>query len=220
MTTLEGRPAPPDLAQTLRHAALEAAMVAFIEGRTEDARELLKRAYSPAVRGTTPVYQLPWPILPDPPNVPADIQALAEATEAAMSTAAAAPWGQVVWGGSTAPAGLFRVNTAPTSSVLQNGATVDATGLVTVPAGFYAVAARMLYSLVGTAVELGIGTDTGPAAGMNDHSERGGTNVQVNINGSTLMRFTAAGKLGVWGVVTGGGTIAKAELTFRRLGAA
>jgi len=87
MTTLEGRPAPPDIAQALRHALVEAAMVAWIEGRTEEARDLLKRAQAPAARGATPVYGLPWPILPDAPNVPADIQALAEATEAGLSTA-------------------------------------------------------------------------------------------------------------------------------------
>jgi hypothetical protein len=39
--------------------------------------------------GATPIYGLPWPTLPDPANVPADMEDLAKATEASLAAVAA-----------------------------------------------------------------------------------------------------------------------------------
>ena len=111
---------------------------------------------------TTPQYGLPWPLSTDTPDVPRDIQNLAEATEAAIVTATAGH----ARGNFPSQSIPHNVLTNPANSVSSLEGITHGAGVFTLnQPGFYAVAANFGFATapgrIGLIIQAPLETGTG-----------------------------------------------------------
>lgn len=154
---------------------------------------------------TTPVYSLPWPILGDPPNAPADFQELAEATEAALHTGtlhAVMPYATFSLPSGPIGAGQFPYVGTPTGVVVQGGITLDpgTAAAFTVPVrGMYQVTARAAFSGLGAGgsraeVQIGNGGAV-VVGGTSGYANADGT---LHSQSTAVLPLAAGGKANLW----------------------